>query len=103
MRAFAGSIDYAKLTHVNVAFENPRGDDSEMSFSTGNEPLIAKARANGVKVLVSIGGGAASTDKALLARYGRLLADAVVPARQRKRAAALLAEAVAPLGPVGAP
>ena len=76
LKSFAETIDYAKLTHINVAFENPTNDDGEMSFSRKNEFLIAKAKASKVKVLISIGGGAAASDKKLQARYFALLTDA---------------------------
>jgi chitinase len=75
LKAFADTIDYAKITHIDVAFENPTNDDGELSFNRQDEFLIAKARAHGVKILVSIGGGSASGDKVLLKRYGHLLAD----------------------------
>ena len=76
LAAFADTIDYAKVTHLNIAFENPINDSGDLSFDDANDALIAKAHAHHVKVLVSIGGGAASGDKALLARYSRLLTDA---------------------------
>ena len=73
LNTFASAIDYTKLTHINLAFENPRNAEGDLSFSAKNDVLIAKARTNGVKILVSIGGGAASTDKTLCARYDHLL------------------------------
>jgi chitinase len=73
---FAGTIDYAKLTHINVAFENPIDAMGDLSFSTKNDNLIARAHAHHVRILVSIGGGAASGDKALLARYFDLIGAA---------------------------
>ncbi len=73
VKSFAGTIDYARLTHINVAFENPRNAAGEISFNQKNPALMAKARTNGVKILVSIGGGAASSDKAMLNRYFHLL------------------------------
>jgi GH18 family chitinase len=73
LNTFAGTIDYAKLTHINIAFENPRNAVGDLSFNAKNEILIAMARTNGVKILVSIGGGSASTDKVLRARYDHLL------------------------------
>ena len=76
LTTFSGTIDYAKITHINVAFENPTNADGDLSFNMKNEVLIAKAAANRVKVLVSIGGGSASTDKAMVARYFDLLTDA---------------------------
>ena len=74
LNAFAAKIDYAKLTHINIAFENPEAD-GELSFHQQDAALITKAHANHVKVMVSIGGGAASGDKVLLERYGHLLMD----------------------------
>ena len=67
---FAETIDYAKLTHINIAFENPKNADGELSFNRKDAGLIAKAQANHVKVLVSIGGG--SSNKALRDRYAQL-------------------------------
>lgn len=73
LNTFASAIDYAKLTHINVAFENPRNLDGDLSFNPKNDSLIPRARTNGVKILVSIGGGSASTDQTLRARYDHLL------------------------------
>lgn len=70
---FAPTVDYTRLTHINVAFENPRNDMGELSFNPKNPALIARAQSNGVKVLVSIGGGAASGNPTLLKRYTHLL------------------------------
>ena len=77
VQAFAETIDYARLTHLNIAFEDPANDSGDLSFSSKNEFLIAKARASKVQILVSIGGGSASGDKTLLKRYSDLLADAI--------------------------
>src|SRR3954464_7895622 len=63
LTAFAGTIDYASVTHLNVAFENPTNDAGDLSFNPQDGAQIAKAREHRVKVLVSIGGGAASGDK----------------------------------------
>ncbi|RYD68205.1 MAG: hypothetical protein EOP84_30080 [Verrucomicrobiaceae bacterium] len=71
--AYAGTIDYAKVTHINVAFENPMDDDGNLSANPANDVLVEKAHAKGVKVLISIGGGGASGDKELLKRYFYLL------------------------------
>lgn len=67
---FAETIDYAKLTHINIAFENPKNADGELSFNHKDAGLVAKAHANQVKILVSIGGG--SSDKAKRDRYAQL-------------------------------
>ncbi|HMJ89657.1 MAG TPA: glycosyl hydrolase family 18 protein [Candidatus Acidoferrum sp.] len=75
LNVFAATIDYSKLTHINVAFENPVNADGNISFNRKNEALIARAKTNGVKILVSIGGGSASENKALLNRYFDLLSD----------------------------
>jgi GH18 family chitinase len=76
LKSFSETIDYATITHINIAFENPTNERGELSFHKKNEILIAKAHANDVKILVSIGGGAASGNKQLQARYFDLLSDA---------------------------
>lgn len=76
LNAFSETIDYGKLTHINVAFENPVNDAGDLSFNPRNEALVAKAREKGVKVLISIGGGSASGNKTLKARYFDLLTEA---------------------------
>ena len=90
LKTFSETIEYAKLTHINVAFENPTDAEGGMSFSSKNAALIARARANNVKVLISIGGGAASGNKTLQARYFDLLSEG-----KRAGFAAKLAEYVA--------
>lgn len=72
---FAETLPYEKVTHLNVAFENPDDDAGAISFDPRVTGLIAKARAKNVKVLISIGGGAASGDKVLKARYAMLLGE----------------------------
>lgn len=73
LKTFTDSIDYRKVTHLNVAFENPVNAAGELSFNPDNRFLLTKAQAKGVKVLVSIGGGSASGDAKLKARYAELL------------------------------
>ncbi len=73
LESFAKTIDYTKVTHLNVAFENPTNAEGELSYHPKNDALIARARAAGVKILISIGGGSASTNKAMQARYFELL------------------------------
>jgi chitinase len=70
---FSAQIDYAKLTHINVAFENPVNAAGSLSYHRKTAGLIAKAHAAGVKVLVSIGGGSASESRGMRARYFRLI------------------------------
>jgi chitinase len=76
LASFVDTIDYAKLTHINIAFENPINDSGDMSANPSNKKLIDKAHANKVKVLISIGGGSAADDKVLKPRYFDLLSDA---------------------------
>ncbi len=73
LKSFAGTIDYAKITHINIAFENPTNDSGDLSFNKQNQALIAKAHEHKVQVLVSIGGGSASGDKELKQRYFDLM------------------------------
>jgi chitinase len=75
LKTFSETIDYAKVTHLNIAFENPKNDSGDLSYSTKNDALIAQARSHRIPVLISIGGGAASGDKALLQRYFDLLTE----------------------------
>lgn len=90
LNSFAETIDYSKITHINIAFENPTNESGDLSFNRKNEALIAKAHAANVPVLISIGGGAASGNKALLARYFDLISEP-----KRAAFAAKLAEYVA--------
>jgi len=69
----AEKIDYSKLTHINIAFENPINDLGEMSFRPDTAVLIEAAHQHKVSVLVSIGGGSASEDSTMIARYRKLL------------------------------
>ena len=75
LTTFADTIDYAKITHINVAFENPTNDTGDLSFNSKNEVLIAKSHAHDVKILISIGGGSASGNKKLVSRYFDLISD----------------------------
>ena len=93
LKCFSEKIEYAKLTHINIAFENPTNEQGDLSFNKKDEVLIAKAHAANVKVLVSIGGGGASTDKKLQPRYFDLISDA-----KRADFVARLAEYVAEHG-----
>ncbi len=80
LNSFSTNIDYSKLTHINIAFENPVNDDGDLSFHPADDVLIQQARAHQVKILVSLGGGSASNDKVLLARYLHLMNDTNRPA-----------------------
>lgn len=75
LAAFADTIDYAKVTQINLAFENPVNEQGDLSFDGKDAVLIARAHARHVPVLLSLGGGSVPDDKALLARYFGLLTD----------------------------
>ena len=76
LAAFARTIDYGRLTQIDLAFENPIDERGNLSFNPADRVLVAKAHAKGVKVLISIGGGSASETPASLDRYARLLGPA---------------------------
>lgn len=86
---FAKTIDYPKITHINLAFENPVDDTGQLSFNSRNQAVIDAARAAKVKVLISIGGGAASGNEGLKARYFKLLTPEQRPGFVAKIAAYL--------------
>lgn len=75
LKTFIPTIPFEKVTHLNVAFENPDDDSGTLGFSADYPTLIAKAHAFGVKVLISIGGGSASEDPGMQARYAALLSE----------------------------
>lgn len=67
LRTVADRTDLSKLTHINIAFANPSangsflsgGNPTCMEGATGSDIsyVVQKARAAGVKVLVSVAGG----------------------------------------------
>ncbi len=73
--AFSNEIDFAKLTHINLAFENPIDGAGTMSANPQNARLIKRAREKGVRILISIGGGSAASDKVLQQRYFDLTSE----------------------------
>jgi GH18 family chitinase len=66
---YVNEIDYDKVTHINIAFENPVDDQGTMSFNEQNALVVKKAKEKGVKVLISIGGGSAASNAVLQKRY----------------------------------
>jgi chitinase len=80
LAAQAAMVDFDKLTHLNIAFENPVDDQGTMSYLPENDLLVAKAHAKKVKVLISIGGGGAADSPVLKPRYFDLITDAKRPA-----------------------
>jgi hypothetical protein len=65
-------VDFTKITHLNIAFENP-DDAGNLSYNSGNTAYINAAHSNNVKVLVSICGGGESTKPVVQARYFNLI------------------------------
>jgi hypothetical protein len=68
------TVDYAALTHVNLAFINPNSDgDLSHGFEsdyTFNE-IVSTFHANNVKVIASLGGGGQSGNYATLSGASR--------------------------------
>jgi GH18 family chitinase len=93
LAAFAPKIDFAKVTHLNLAFENPSNDAGDLSFRASDQVVLDLAKKHGVKVLMSIGGGSAADDPVMKPRY-----QALMSADRRKDFAAKLAEYVAQHG-----
>lgn len=67
-------VDYARLTHLNVAFENPTGDSGALSFNPADTTFVREGHRHGVKVLFSLGGAGSGEDPILRARFAGLLA-----------------------------
>jgi chitinase len=67
-------VDYRKITHLNVAFENP-DSSGNMSHSPANDIYIQKSHEAGKKVLISIAGGGASHNPAMQQLYFNLISD----------------------------
>ncbi len=63
--SYANSIDFSKMTHLNLAFVTATTDnnwvDSSGQSDSDIKALVAKAHAAGVKVLASLGGGGGDT------------------------------------------
>ena len=66
---WARKIDFRKMTHLNLAFATPNGNnDWSMGASDADvKALVDAAHAAGVKVLASLGGGGG--DQQVIARY----------------------------------
>ncbi|MFH6993885.1 glycosyl hydrolase family 18 protein [Flavobacterium sp. FlaQc-48] len=72
LNSFSGSIQYSKLTHINIAFENPDAN-GYLSFNSGSTTIINAAHAQNVKVFVSLGGGSVSEGGAIRDNYFNLI------------------------------
>jgi chitinase len=75
LETFSKSIDYSKLTHINLAFENPTDGSGDLTYNPQNDFLINAAHARGIPVSLSIGGGAVSSNPAQAALYAGLLSE----------------------------
>ena len=69
---FTKNFDFKQVTHLNFAFQNPDVSGNLVGSNTGLTALVEKAHANGVKVLVSIGGGSAA-DGTIKTNYQNLI------------------------------
>jgi len=72
LNSFSSSVQYSKLTHINIAFENPDAN-GYLSFNSGSNTIINAAHAQNVKVFVSLGGGAISEGGAIRDNYFNLI------------------------------
>lgn len=72
LNAFSSSVQYTKLTHINIAFENPDAN-GYLSFNSGSNTIINAAHAQNVKVFVSLGGGSVSEGGAIRDNYFNLI------------------------------
>jgi len=75
LNSFSSTIQYSKLTHINIAFENPDAN-GYLSFNSGSNTIINAAHAQNVKVFVSLGGGAISEGGAIRDNYFNLITPA---------------------------
>ncbi len=66
-------IALTKVTHLNLAFENPINDDGDLSFHPNNAKVIAHCKRIGIPVLISICGGSASEKESMRLRYFQLI------------------------------
>lgn len=72
LNSFSTTIQYSKLTHINIAFENPDAN-GYLTFNSGSNTIINAAHAQNVKVFVSLGGGAISEGGAIRDNYFNLI------------------------------
>ena len=75
LNSFSSSVQYSKLTHINIAFENPDAN-GYLSFNSGSNTIINAAHAQNVKVFVSLGGGSISEGGAIRDNYFNLITPA---------------------------
>ena len=69
---FTQNFDFKQVTHLNYAFQNPDAAGNLVESNSGLDQLVAKAHANNVKVLISLG-GAGSADLPVKTYYQDLI------------------------------
>ncbi len=77
--SWAKTIDFTQMTHLNLAFGNPQGSDHHISINASDSELsnlVNSAHQAGVKVLISVAGGADSD--AFTTHYTSSSVDALV-------------------------
>ncbi|WP_394772843.1 glycosyl hydrolase family 18 protein [Flavobacterium sp.] len=72
LNSFSSTVQYSKLTHINIAFENPDAN-GYLSFNSGSNTIINAAHGQNVKVFVSLGGGSVSEGGAIRDNYFNLI------------------------------
>ncbi|MGO4771829.1 glycosyl hydrolase family 18 protein [Flavobacterium sp. W22_SRS_FK3] len=72
LNSFSTTIQYSKLTHINIAFENPDAN-GYLTFNSGSNAIINAAHAQNLKVFVSLGGGSVSEGGAIRDNYFNLI------------------------------
>ncbi|MBF4516794.1 carbohydrate-binding protein [Flavobacterium sp. ANB] len=72
LNSFSSTIQYSKLTHINIAFENPDAN-GYLTFNSGSNTIINAAHGQGIKVFVSLGGGSVSEGGAIRDNYFNLI------------------------------
>lgn len=68
-------IALTKVTHLNLAFENPINDEGDLSFHQNNAKVIAHCKRIGIPVLISLCGGSASEKESMRLRYFQLIKE----------------------------
>lgn len=76
LSSLVSTIEYDKLTHLDLAFANPIDDGGTLSWNPSDALVIEAAHAHHVKAMISIGGGGVSEDSAGRQRYFDLISDA---------------------------
>jgi GH18 family chitinase len=72
LNSFSSTIQYSKLTHINIAFENPDAN-GYLTFNSGSNTIIQAAHNQNVKVFVSLGGGSVSEGGSVRDNYFNLI------------------------------